>query len=88
MFPGEVPDLPPNEDDLALFDTMRKYWTSFVTSGVPEAQDAPIWDKVSNGNSGSRRILLQPGQVAMENVGKDLAHRCNTWHGLSGEMQV
>ncbi|THV05686.1 alpha/beta-hydrolase [Dendrothele bispora CBS 962.96] len=93
MFPGEASsDVTPDDDDLALFDTMRQYWTSFITDGVPQAMDgAPKWNQVSVSSSGSRRMLLQPasdGEVGMENVGTDMAHRCNAWHALAGELQV
>jgi hypothetical protein len=42
-----------NADDLALFEAMREYWTSFVTTGVPVAKNSPAW-KVS-------RLFLSAG---------------------------
>ena len=32
-----------NTDDLALFEAMRQYWTSFVTIGQPSAKNATAW---------------------------------------------
>jgi hypothetical protein len=69
---------------------MRQYWTSFATSGVPKAKNAPAW-KPSVVNATNTRLLLQPsedGKIGMENIGKDLTARCNAWHQLSNELQV
>ena len=32
-----------NADDLALFEAMREYWTSFVTTGQPSAKNGTVW---------------------------------------------
>jgi carboxylesterase type B len=32
-----------NADDLALFEAMREYWTSFVTTGQPSAKNGIAW---------------------------------------------
>ena len=33
-----------NADDLALFEAMREYWTSFVTTGQPSARNGIAWE--------------------------------------------
>ncbi|KAF9046768.1 alpha/beta-hydrolase [Panaeolus papilionaceus] len=75
-----------NADDLALFKTMREFWSSFVTDGKPTSKSA-TWDPVT-ADSGSPRILLQPGAVAMESLTGDFIDRCDFWHGISGDMQT
>lgn len=32
-----------NAADLALFEAMREYWSSFVTTGRPTAKDGVAW---------------------------------------------
>jgi len=32
-----------NADDLALFEAMREYWTSFVTTGQPSGKNGIAW---------------------------------------------
>ncbi|KAF5352029.1 hypothetical protein D9758_009418 [Tetrapyrgos nigripes] len=92
FFPGEPPHATYDDNDLALFDTMRQYWTSFVTSGVPEAKNAPTWEPAMNipDLGASRRMLLQPapGEIMMEEIGDALASRCTAWHDLSSELTV
>ncbi|KAF7354617.1 Carboxylic ester hydrolase [Mycena sanguinolenta] len=71
-------------DDQILVTAMRQYWTSFATSGVPVAEGAPSW--VPNGANGSPRILLHPGEIAMEQVSENLTKRCAFWHALTSEL--
>ena len=33
-----------NADDVSLFEAMREYWTSFVTSGVPTTKSGLVWE--------------------------------------------
>ncbi|KAF5315421.1 hypothetical protein D9619_007425 [Psilocybe cf. subviscida] len=81
---------PSNSDanDLALFEAMREYWTSFVTTGSPSAKNAAQWKPVSDSATGSPRILLHPAGIAMEQVSETLSSHCDFWHGLADEMQV
>ncbi|KAJ6544335.1 Alpha/Beta hydrolase protein [Mycena capillaripes] len=71
-------------DDQALVTTMRQYWTSFATSGVPVAKTSPSW--TTSGSDGSPRILLHPGQIGMEQVTHNLTQRCACWHELASEI--
>ncbi|KAF5352027.1 hypothetical protein D9758_009414 [Tetrapyrgos nigripes] len=77
-----------NVQDLQLFQAMREYWSSFVTTGVPTSASADVdWDAVSvtgSSDDGSPRILLQPGGIAMENIGTALDQRCDFWHNNLG----
>ncbi|PPQ69308.1 hypothetical protein CVT24_001674 [Panaeolus cyanescens] len=75
-----------NADDLALFTTMREFWSSFVTDGKPSSKSA-TWTPVT-ANAGSPRILLQPGAVVMESLSSDLVNRCSFWHGIKDDMQT
>ncbi|KDR82334.1 hypothetical protein GALMADRAFT_817280 [Galerina marginata CBS 339.88] len=75
-----------NSDDLALFEAMREYWTSFVTGGKPASKNGITWKPVSD-SSGSPRLLLHPAGTTMEQMGA-LADRCSFWHGLSHEIQT
>ncbi|KAJ7614983.1 Alpha/Beta hydrolase protein, partial [Roridomyces roridus] len=70
---------PPNQ---ALADTMRGYWTSFITSGTPISDGAVTWPNTANGV----RLLLQPGNIAVESVGDALTQRCAFWNGLAGQL--
>ncbi|KAJ7223521.1 Alpha/Beta hydrolase protein [Mycena pura] len=75
---GEVFD---HEDEL-LAVAMRRYWTSFVTSGEPVAEHSAAW----TATNGSPRLLLHPGQVGMEDVDNGLTERCAFWHGLTSQL--
>lgn len=91
-------------DDLALFEAMREYWTSFVTGGVPTAKNSPAWEvallhhllrkftecflQPVTATSGSPRMLLHPEGIGMEAVLKNESERCTFWHSLSGEIQT
>ena len=93
-----------NADDVSLFEAMREYWTSFVTSGVPTTKSGLVWEvellhwlplnfteyflQPVADERGSPRMLLHPGDIAMESVMKDESDRCSFWHSLSGEMQT
>ncbi|PPQ93093.1 hypothetical protein CVT25_003125, partial [Psilocybe cyanescens] len=73
-----------DDEDLALFETMRQYWTSFVTSCKPVSFDGPLWHPV-NGAGGSVRIFLNPQRIVMEQVDDALVSRCEFWHGITDE---
>ncbi|KAJ7166076.1 alpha/beta-hydrolase [Mycena filopes] len=73
--------------DQALVDSMRSWFTSFVTSGAPVAAGALTWTPAVDA-TGSPRILLHPGAVALENVTDALSARCNFWHGLAAEIST
>ncbi|KAF9046267.1 Alpha/Beta hydrolase protein [Panaeolus papilionaceus] len=73
--------------DLALFTTMRQYWTSFVARGNPASLNGPVWQP-EDPLSKSRRILLNPNGVAMEDVSDKLVVRCAFWNSKAVEMQV
>ncbi|KAK7458075.1 hypothetical protein VKT23_009981 [Stygiomarasmius scandens] len=88
MFPSDKSSKTPNSADNALFEKMRQYWTSFATSGTPEAESSTKWDPVQYGNSGSPRMMLSPEKQEMEMLGLPLVHRCSTWHGMSDELQI
>ncbi|KAF8969012.1 Alpha/Beta hydrolase protein [Flammula alnicola] len=76
-----------NKQDLSLFESMREYWTSFVTDGRPTSQNDVSWDPASN-TTGSPRVLLQPGNVTMEPLSDGLISRCAFWRSLHDEMQT
>ncbi|KAF9561066.1 alpha/beta-hydrolase [Agrocybe pediades] len=75
-----------NAADNALFEAMREYWSSFVTTGKPVAKSAAEWEPVSE-DTGDRRMFLNPSGIKMEDMGA-LIDRCSFWHGISGEMQT
>ncbi|KAF8895157.1 Alpha/Beta hydrolase protein [Infundibulicybe gibba] len=66
--------------------SMREYWTSFVTSGVPTAKGAARWTTSTASVDGSPRMLLHPGGIAMERITDALDERCSFWHDLSAEL--
>ncbi|KAG7448757.1 alpha/beta-hydrolase [Guyanagaster necrorhizus] len=72
-----------NADDLALFEAMREYWTSFATGGTPVAREAPEWS-----GTGDPRMLLHPGGIHLENITDALSARCDFWHGLKEEIKI
>ncbi|KAJ7875186.1 alpha/beta-hydrolase [Mycena leptocephala] len=73
--------------DQALVDAMRRYFTSFATSGTPVAPSSIAWP-ASVDHSGSPRILLHPGGISLENITDALSVRCAFWHGLSAEIDT
>ncbi|THV05673.1 alpha/beta-hydrolase [Dendrothele bispora CBS 962.96] len=95
FFPASTP---PNADDedLALFEVMREFFTSFVTTGTPTSRTAVglSWDPVadypdtSNDIDGNPRILFRPGGIAMEQISDELNENCAFWHSLGDEMQI
>ncbi|KXN82734.1 Lipase 2 [Leucoagaricus sp. SymC.cos] len=76
-----------SQDDLALFEAMRQYFTSFITTGRPSAAGETVWQRVTQPN-GSSRILFRPAGIKMEEINDILNTRCNFWHGLSQELQI
>ncbi|KAF7324449.1 Carboxylic ester hydrolase [Mycena venus] len=64
-----------DDADQALVDAMRSYFTSFVTSGVPVAGANSTEWAPSKDLNGSPRILLHPGNIALENVTDALSAR-------------
>ncbi|PPQ63606.1 hypothetical protein CVT24_004466 [Panaeolus cyanescens] len=76
-----------DDSDLALFEDMRQYWTSFVTDGMPSSISNPSWMPVDT-LIGSPRILLQPNNIVMEDVDNSLADRCDFWNSKAQEMQI
>ncbi|THV05669.1 alpha/beta-hydrolase [Dendrothele bispora CBS 962.96] len=86
------PATPANADgnDLALFEAMREFFTSFVTTGTPTSGSAGVnWEAVTDtSNDGNPRILLHPGGIAMEQISDELNEHCAFWHSLGGEMQT
>ncbi|KAJ7612122.1 Alpha/Beta hydrolase protein [Roridomyces roridus] len=75
--------------DQTLALAMRDYWTSFITSGTPtsDATGAPTWPTVDGENTEHGvRLLLQPGNIAVEAVSDDLSQRCTFWHDLAGQL--
>ncbi|KAF8150598.1 alpha/beta-hydrolase [Crassisporium funariophilum] len=77
-----------NSDDLAMFEAMREYWTSFVTTGKPVSKNGIIWAPVSDTSTGSPRMLFHPGSLAAEKTSDVLTNRCAFWHSLSEEIQT
>ncbi|KAK7053746.1 carboxylic ester hydrolase [Favolaschia claudopus] len=73
-------------EDQAVVDAMRQYFTSFVTSGSPVADNSVAWTRSAN-KDGSPRILLHPGNVTMEKITDALSARCAFWHGISKELK-
>ncbi|KAG5633854.1 hypothetical protein H0H81_004773 [Sphagnurus paluster] len=82
---------PPSDDrNKNLFASMREYWTSFVVTGRPTLTNnagLPLWSNVTS-HTGSPRIRLEPGNIALEDVGGALAARCAFWKGISEELNV
>ncbi|THV05668.1 alpha/beta-hydrolase [Dendrothele bispora CBS 962.96] len=77
-----------NHKDLALFETMRELFTSFVTSGKPTSSADADWATVTNpSDDGSPRLLFHPGDIRMERINRNLNKRCAFWRSLSDEMQ-
>ncbi|KAJ7499882.1 alpha/beta-hydrolase [Mycena latifolia] len=72
-------------DDQTLVIAMRRYWTSFATSGVPVAASAIPW-MASSDSAGGPRILLHPSDMVMEQIPEGLSARCAFWHGLASEL--
>ncbi|KAH9480174.1 Lipase 1 [Psilocybe cubensis] len=73
-----------DHNDLALFEIMREYLTSFVTTGKPVSKSGPEWQPV-NSDSSFSRILFNPQNSVMERVDDALVSRCNFWHGITNE---
>ncbi|KXN87286.1 Lipase 2 [Leucoagaricus sp. SymC.cos] len=76
-----------NQDDLTLFEAMRQYFTSFVTTGTPSAVGSSAWGRVTE-SSRSSRIVFHPAGIQMEQVDDLQSTRCNFWRGLSQELQT
>ncbi|KAJ7711144.1 hypothetical protein B0H14DRAFT_3021324 [Mycena olivaceomarginata] len=76
-----------DDADQALVNAMRRYFTSFATSGTPVAADSIPWVPSADIN-GSPRILLHPGNISLENVADALSTRCAFWHGLASEINT
>ncbi|KAF4622411.1 hypothetical protein D9613_009120 [Agrocybe pediades] len=73
-----------NAADKALFQSMREYWTSFVTSGKPVSKNGVVWQPTTL-DSGGPRLLLNPSGIKMEQMAA-LADRCKLWQGISKEI--
>ncbi|TFK61495.1 alpha/beta-hydrolase [Pluteus cervinus] len=77
-----------NDADQALFETMRKYWSSFVTGLKPVVKKGSVsWKPIVNG-TGSPRLLLNPSQIAIEDDSTldSLIQRCNFWHSIGDQL--
>ncbi|KAF7300956.1 Carboxylic ester hydrolase [Mycena indigotica] len=74
-------------DDQALVIAMRQWFTSFAVLQKPVANDAIKWVRATDA-TGSPRILLHPGAVALENVTSTLRSRCDFWHSLHKEIST
>jgi para-nitrobenzyl esterase len=78
---GGAPPLDPAQRTLS--QQMVKYWSSFVTTGVPTAAGLPEWPDLGNDAAVRRRISLQPdGSRVVTDY--DEAHQCPFWAGLKG----
>nr|GAT49217.1 predicted protein [Mycena chlorophos] len=76
-----------DDDDAALLEGMREYFTAFVTGGAPESDSVDVnWTVADNG--GSPRILFHPGEIGMEEVDDALAARCAFWRSIADELHV
>ncbi|KAK7461048.1 hypothetical protein VKT23_008977 [Stygiomarasmius scandens] len=91
MFPANTPD-DADDDDLALFEAMREFVTSFITTGTPTSDSADVeWDAVTDtSNDGSPRILFSPDGIKMEKISDELNEHCVFWHSdtLADEMET
>ncbi|KAF7331393.1 Carboxylic ester hydrolase [Mycena kentingensis (nom. inval.)] len=74
-------------DNTVLVDAMREWFTSFAVSGTPVAENAITWPSASS-STGSPRMLLHPGAIALENVTEALSERCTFWHSLATEIST
>ncbi len=105
MFATEATDFPQDANDMALFETMRQYWTSFALEGKPSADDAPDWtvrvdlrltlceltrllSQTAKCENGGPRMLLNPSNVGMEDIGDDLTTRCDFWHDINEQLST
>jgi len=70
-----MPDLL-NAGQQRLATTMQRYWTSFATTGVPEARgDIPSWPRYDDAELVQRLVLPAPTTTS------DFAdaHHCDLW---------
>ncbi|THV05682.1 alpha/beta-hydrolase [Dendrothele bispora CBS 962.96] len=90
-FPENTPD-DADEDDLALFEAMREFITSFITTGTPTSKSAGVeWNAVTDtSNDGSPRILFSPDGIRMEVISDELNEHCTFWHSetLAEQMET
>jgi para-nitrobenzyl esterase len=60
-----------------LWDQMIAYWTSFATSGVPRARDAPAWTPFETSSH-----ILRLDQGTVDYFDAAAAHHCAFWKTL------
>ncbi|KAF9465706.1 alpha/beta-hydrolase [Collybia nuda] len=85
FFPGSTAA---NADDKLLFAAMDDFWTSFVVSEKPTAENGPAasWTSVLT-TDGSPHIQLQPQNIVSEKITDALSARCAFWHSLTEELK-
>lgn len=72
-----VSGLPPDDEEIALSETVRGYWTRFATTGDPNGGDAITWPPFAPGESYLRV------DTPLE-TGADLSpDRCDFWDGVN-----
>ncbi|KAG7087158.1 hypothetical protein E1B28_013138 [Marasmius oreades] len=73
-------------NDRKLFEGMREFWSSFVTSGTQPQSTIANWK--STDKDGIQRMLLDPSRPGMENITPKQVERCTFWHSISGEINT
>ena len=74
---GGAPALNPAQQQLS--NQMIDYWAEFVSTGVPAAEGAPDWPKVSG--DGPWMSLQPDGSRVINDFGRQ--HQCDFWAGLT-----
>ncbi|KAF9255007.1 alpha/beta-hydrolase [Marasmius fiardii PR-910] len=75
-----------DDKDRTLFEGMREFWSSLVTSGTQPRAKLARW--TATNENGSPRMRLDPVQPGMEDVSASQTARCAFWHSISGEINT
>jgi para-nitrobenzyl esterase len=76
-----APPLDPAQRKLS--DQMIDYWSEFVATGVPRAEDQPEWPELGDDLAAGKFMSLRPdGSRVVTDF--EQAHQCAFWAGLKG----
>ncbi|MDT5250185.1 MAG: para-nitrobenzyl esterase [Mycobacterium sp.] len=78
---GGAPPLNPAQQ--VLSDQMIDYWSNFVATGKPGADDQPQWPELGTDPATEERLSLQPDGSRLV-TDFDQKHQCAFWAGLKG----